>query len=231
MRTPLTSPSIPSSTLLRSSLYTLLEATSADISWHNESHFLSDPQLSSAAYGLLTFLAYWSSRNNTRRAVGPIDAENLVLRNMRTRNADEERKEEGKVVRGEKEWYKLVLFEVQVGGNGGVQTVIEGGLVKEKKDLMHAFLATITTTITKWEELERECLEKAKNAPMLPFTPGKQRMHTRKLPSRVNGNGKQVLAQKRWEDMTERERAIAKEEQIARDEIAKLETPRARRKK
>jgi hypothetical protein len=125
--------------LLSDGLYTLLEDLSASLNTNHDAPLPSPHELVTATETLSAYIAEHHLRGQ-RRFKAPFDPTNLSFHSMRTRNLAEERtqvNEDGskKIIKGEKEWYCLVLSETKE-ATGDVQILAESALRKDKADLL-----------------------------------------------------------------------------------------------
>jgi hypothetical protein len=154
---------------LKNGLYDLLFSISATLSGDSSTPTLSPHDLLTTAAALATYLMHIA----TRRSDFLISAATLSFHVLRTRNEEEtvidHKARPRKVLsKGEKEWYYLALSESGEGGK--MQILVEGGLRKEKTDVLEGFKELVETGVREWEERkakrklgeEKEILEKQK---------------------------------------------------------------------
>ena len=80
-----------------------------------------------------------------------LDPANLAFHVLRTRNPAETTTDDaGKKIKGEKEWYYLILAETESAGVG--HFLAEGRLRKEKIDLVEGFMEAVMDRLEKWNE-------------------------------------------------------------------------------
>ncbi|KAH7067429.1 hypothetical protein BKA63DRAFT_607292 [Paraphoma chrysanthemicola] len=144
-----------SNTKLTNDLLNLLQATAATLSntITEPTHFPHD--LMPTATSLSTYLTHIA----TRRSSSPISADNLSFHVLRTRNEadtilDFDTRPPKVLSKGKKEWYYLVLSETSE--TGDVQILIEGGLSKDKSDVLVGFMEVLEKSITAWEKRAKE---------------------------------------------------------------------------
>ncbi|KAH7083811.1 hypothetical protein FB567DRAFT_529966 [Paraphoma chrysanthemicola] len=148
-------PPTTSTTKLTNDLLGLLQTTAARVSntVAGPTHLPRD--LMPTATALSTYLTHIA----TRRSSSPVSADNLSFHILRTRNKAEtildfDARPPKVLSKGKKEWYYLVLSETS--DTGDVQILLEGGLRKNKSDVLVGFIEVLDTTIKTWEQRTKQ---------------------------------------------------------------------------
>lgn len=144
---------------LENGLYDLLSSISATLSGDSTTATVSPHDLLTTAATLATYLTHIAAR----RSDFLLSAATLSFHVLRARNEAEtvfdHRFRPHKVLsKGEKEWYYLALSESGEGGT--MQILVEGGLRKEKSEVLEGFKEVIEARVRKWEQ--RKKVEKGK---------------------------------------------------------------------
>jgi hypothetical protein len=138
---------------LEGGLYILLRSVSSTIFTNFEVPVLSHEQLRDSSTTLSKFLRS-SPKRNLRRATTPLNPSQLEFHVFRTRNPEDNTYDaDGNTIKGQKDWYRLILSESNK-KSGDVQILAEGNLVKNKEELLDAFLAAVKESLNKWAEAE-----------------------------------------------------------------------------
>lgn len=97
-------------------------------------------------------------RLNLRRCTSALRPSSLEFHILRSRNpAEETRGEDGKYIKGEKNWFRLVLFETtEKKGVVDVQILAEGDMKTVKAEILDGFEEAIGKKVEVWKEREKE---------------------------------------------------------------------------
>jgi hypothetical protein len=145
--------------LLSDGLYTLLSDLSASLNTNHDATLPSPHELVTTTETLSANIAEHHLRNH-RRSKAPLDPANLSFHSLRTHNPAEETirvNEDGskKIIKGEKEWYCLVLSETEE-ATSDVQILAESALRKDKTEFLDGFNEAVRAKVKVWNEANKE---------------------------------------------------------------------------
>jgi hypothetical protein len=148
-------PMTPSRLALEISLTKKLSSLSSTISKVHDVPALSTPDLRALSKSVATYLSYFISHNK-RRSRTPLDPSNLSFQLLRTYDSTEYTfDDQGNKIKGEKNWYYLVLAESDSAG-GDVQFLVEGVIRQDKGAVLEGLVEEVEEGVLLWEEEERE---------------------------------------------------------------------------
>jgi hypothetical protein len=150
-----TQPMIPNTRALEAGLMSLLASLTTTLSRVHDVPALSASSFTTLTKSLAKYLTFSISRNR-RRSRTSLDPSNLAFNLLRTRNSSETTvRDAGKKVKGEKNWYYLVLSEIDRASDT-VQILVEGMIRREKGEVLDGFVEEVDDQVLFWEELENE---------------------------------------------------------------------------
>jgi hypothetical protein len=139
---------------LENGLSALLDSISTTISTKFEAPARSHVQLRASSITLSNYLGHFAKRD-LRRSSTPLDPSKLQFHVFRTRGSEENTYDDvGKPIKGKKDWHRLVLSESDK-KSGEVQILAEGKSMKNKENLLDAFLAAVKQSINTWVQAEK----------------------------------------------------------------------------
>jgi hypothetical protein len=152
-------PMVPNGLALEDALMSLLASLTRTLSHVHEVPALSTFSLNTFTKSLAKYLTFFILRNK-RRSPSPLYPANLAFDLLRTRNSSETTiGANGKQIKGKKNWYYLVLAEVN-SVDDTVQILVEGIIRREKGEVLDGFIEEVDDQVLFWEELENEEIKK-----------------------------------------------------------------------
>ncbi|KAH7384137.1 hypothetical protein DE146DRAFT_667957 [Phaeosphaeria sp. MPI-PUGE-AT-0046c] len=143
--------------LLGDGLHSLLTSFAKDLSSELSVPMFPEAEIQASAASLSTYLGHFV-RLSLRRSTKPLLPSNLDYRILRSRNAAEETQDgDGNYVKGEKKWYRLVLFETTKNASDmDVQILAEGEMTLIKGEVLEGFNEGVEKKVDQWKVREKE---------------------------------------------------------------------------
>lgn len=142
---------------LEDGLHSLLTLFASDLSSKFSGSMPPSSDIQNLSTSLSTYLGHLAGLK-LRRCTKALRPSNLEFHILRSRNpAEETQDENGKYVKGEKEWFRLALYEItDEKGVVDVQILAEGEMKMVKAEVLEGFEQAVSKKVQEWQEREKE---------------------------------------------------------------------------